>query len=181
MKIFSKLLVMAGVLSIATSVFAAPMDMRVTVSKGTPINLVFDQKVSSKTAHVGDTIRLHVQDNVAIGDMTVIRAGTPVTGVLSEVKHKQRWGVNAKLMIHLNSVRSISGKLIPIDHQNSGARFSGKKSEEAAGTAAGGAILLGPVGLVGGYFVTGKNVVIHPGDPLPTEVARDTVVRHHMK
>jgi hypothetical protein len=146
------------------------------VPKGTVVNLVFDQALTSKTAKAGDTIKLHVKDNVAIGNMTVIKRGTPVTGQLTEVKHRQRYGVNAKILIALNPVMSTSGERIPLNHRQSGWQFGGKKSEQAAGTSIGGSILLGPIGLVGGYFVNGKRVVIKVGDPLPTEVSKDTML-----
>jgi hypothetical protein len=178
MKVLAKFLAVVALLALAASLRAAPV---VTVPKGTAVTLVFDQPLSSKTAKAGDTVRLHVKDNVEIGPITVISAGTPVTGLLTEVKHRQRFGINGKILIGLNPVSSTYGKMIPLNPRQSGQQFGGKKSEQAAGTAVGGAILLGPVGLVGGYFVSGRQVVIKTGDLLPTEVAKDTTLRHRRR
>lgn len=181
MKMFTRFLAIASLLVFAAGLLAAPMSQRVTVPKGTPVTLVFDQDLSSKTAKVGQTVRFHVKDDVNIAAETVIQNGTHVTGVLTEVKHRQRFGVNAKIQIALNPVMSTYGKKISLNHRQSGRQFGGKKSEQAAGASVGGAVLLGPVGLIGGYFVTGKRVTIKSGDLLPTEVSKDTVLRHRRK
>src|SRR5256885_12966163 len=47
---------------------------------------------------------------------------------------------------------------------------------EAAGATAGGALLLGPIGLIGGYFIPGKNVNAKPGDKMTVEVGKDTAL-----
>jgi hypothetical protein len=167
-------------LVLVAGLLAAPV-AAVTVPKGTAVDLVFDQALSSKTAVAGEKVRLHVINDVMVGGTTVIKAGAPVTGVLTQVKHHQRWGVNAKIMIALRSVKSTFGTRIPLNHRQKGQAFGGKKSTEAAGATVGGAILLGPVGLVGGYFITGKNVNIKAGDPLPTEVAKTIVLGHRKK
>jgi hypothetical protein len=177
MKLYIRLLIVAIMLSLAVGSLAATSSGRVTVPKGTIVTLVFDQSLKSQTAKAGDRVKLHVRDNVKVGNRTVISRGTHVTGVLTEVKHKQRWGVNAKILIALRPVMSTYGQYITLDHRQSGKQFGGTKSEQAAGASIGGAVLLGPVGLVGGYFVTGKRVVIKPGDLLPTQVA-NTIVLH---
>ncbi len=175
MKIFVRILAVAAMLSLTVVLFAANMQ-HVTVPKGTVVNLVFDQGLTSKTAKVGDKVKLHVRDSVMVGSQTVIAKGTKVTGTLTDVKHKQRFGVNANIMIGLNPVMSSFGQTIPLEHRQQGKQFGGAKSEKAAGASIGGAVLLGPVGLVGGYFVTGKRVTIKAGDLLPTEVAKNTML-----
>ena len=39
-----------------------------------------------------------------------------------------------------------------------------------------GMLLLGPVGLVGGYFINGKSVHFHPGDKMTVTVDEDVMV-----
>ncbi len=149
---------------------------RLVVPMGTDVPLVFDQGLSSRTARVGDRVRLHVARNIQVGRFTVLRRGTPVSGVVSRVDKRKRFGVNAKLRIALNPVRSTYGTLLPLQPRSQGRYVSGEKSGKAAAAAAGGAVVLGPVGLVGGYFVTGKPVTIRPGDRLLSEVAQTTVI-----
>ena len=163
---------------VLAAVSASARIERITVPKGTEVSLVFDQALSSKTAKVGQSVALHVKSDVKTGGMTVLARGTKVTGVLSQVDKRKRYGVNAKMRIALNPVKSVYGEMINLEPLSKGNKLSGKKTSQAAGATAGGAIVLGPVGLVGGYFIHGKAVKIEVGDVLLTEVAQTvTLVR----
>ena len=177
MKVTVRLLLAVMLLSLTAGIFAQPAVQRVVVPQGTRVTLVFDQPVSSETARVGDIVYLHVRDNVSVGPVTVIRAGTPVTGVLTQVKHRKHFGVNAKILMALNPVRSTFGQPLTLGYMQAGHRLGGSSTTEAGGASAGGAILLGPVGLIGGYFVSGKRVEIKAGDLLPTQVSATTRLR----
>ena len=174
MKLTSRLLVLLLLGLLAVS--ASAKDDRITVPKGTDVTLVFDQALSSKTAKVGQSVALHVKDDVAIAGQTALAAGTKVTATISQVDKRKRYGVNAKMRIVINPVKSAYGGMITLEPRSKGQYVGGKKSNEAAGATAGGAILLGPVGLIGGFFVHGKPVNIKVGDLLPTEVATDVTL-----
>lgn len=167
-------------LLIALMAFSASANA-VTVPKGTEVILTFDQALSSKTAKVGEPVALHVRDDVRVNGHTVIAAGTKVGATISEVDKRKRYGINAKMRIVLNPVRSTYGPRIDLEPSAKGHTIGGKKSGEAAAATVGGAILLGPVGLVGGLFVHGKPVNIHVGDPLVTEVSTTVMLHHHNK
>lgn len=176
MKLTSKLLVLLLLVSLAVS--ASAKVERITVPKGTQVILAFDQALNSKTAKVGQSVALHVKNTVKIADHTILAAGTKVTAKISQVDKRGHYGVNAKMRIVLNPVKSAYGGMINLEPRSKGKYLGGKKSNEAAGATAGGAILLGPVGLVGGYFVHGKPVNIKVGDQLVTEVSKTvTLVR----
>ena len=176
MKLTTKLLVLLllGLLAVSAS---AKVE-QITVPKGTEVILAFDQALSSKTAKVGESVRLHVKSGVKIAGHTVLAAGKKVTATISRVDKRKRYGINAKMRIVLNPVRSTYGGMINLEPRSKGKYVGGKKSDQAAGATAGGAILLGPVGLAGGYFVHGKAVTIKVGDQLATEVSKTvTLVR----
>ena len=144
------------------------------LTKGTQVDLAFNQALSSKTAKVGDTVRLHVTNDVRLGGKNIIKRGTPVTGVLTKVDKRKRFGVNASMQITLNPVISTTGQKITLAPRMKGQPIGGTRGNMAAGAAAAGAVVLGPLGLSGGYFVVGKQVNIKPGDKLETEVTADT-------
>jgi len=176
MKLTSKLFVLLLIGSLAVS--ASAKVEQIIVPKGTEVILAFNQALSSKTAKVGQSVALHVKNGVNIGGRTVLKAGTKVTATISQVDKRGHYGVNAKMRIVLNPVRSAYGAMINLEPRSKGKYIGGKKTNEAAGATAGGAILLGPVGLVGGYFVHGKPVTIKVGDLLVTEVSKTvTLVR----
>lgn len=167
----------------AVSVFAQRPHrvQQLIVAAGTPVNLVFDQPLDSQTAQVGDIVRFHVANNVVVNRIVVVPQGTHVTGVISQVSHRKRYGVNAKIMLALNPVPTTFNQSLPIEPRSQGKYVQGKKSRQAAGATVGGAIVAGPIGLVGGYFVHGKRVQVHVGDPLSTAVSQNTVLSRRVR
>jgi hypothetical protein len=147
----------------------------VFVPKGYDVPLVFDQTISSKTAKAGDTVQLHVMRDVAINGKTVIRHGAHVTAVITDVEHRKHFGVNAKLKLAFEPVRSTFGKHIDLQPRSAG-KYTGSRTDHAAEISGGAALLLGPVGLVGGIFVVGKNITVKPGDHILCEVSHDTTI-----
>lgn len=138
----------------------------VFVPKGTHVTLAFDDAVSSKTAHVGDKIRLHVANDVIVNNVTVLHAGTPVKGLISGVRKHTHFGVNASMHITLEPINGIP--LVPRTEE----KLSGSRADHAAEVSGAGALVLGPVGLLGGYFIVGKPVEIKQGDTIETETSK---------
>ena len=133
---------------------------------GTEVKLVFKQPVSSKTAHVGDHISMAIASDVfGPRGHVVLHAGTPVVGIIQTVDHRSRFGVNAKIRIAIAPVNGIL-----LEPRDKGAQIGGTRTDEAAAVSGGAALVLGPIGLVGGYFVVGHQVNIHPGQRLRTVV-----------
>jgi len=166
----SKPLALLALSSIAVASFA-----QVTVQKGTDVDLKFMQKLNSKSAFVGQSVKLAVSHDVMSDGKTILRAGTAVTGVVTKVDHRDHFGKNARLRIAINPVKTTHGTvyLQPRDKQS----ITGRRSDTAAAASAGGAVALGPIGLVGGYFVVGKQVKVQVGDPLYTETSRTVTLR----
>ena len=150
---------------------------RLVIPKGTKVTVVFDQALNSKTTKAGQSVRLHVKNDVSVGGQKVIRHGALVQGVITKVSKRKRYGINAEMRMDLKPVRSVMGTMVPLEAGGKGEKISGKKSGQAAGATAGGAVVFGPVGLVGGYFIKGKAVKIKVGDALVTEVPKDVVLR----
>ena len=150
---------------------------RLVIPKGTKVTVVFDQALNSKTTKAGQSVRLHVRDDVSVGGQKVIRHGERVQGVITKVSKRKRYGINAEMRMDLKPVRSVMGTMVPLEAGGKGEKISGKKSGQAAGATAGGAVVFGPVGLVGGYFIKGKAVNIKVGDVFVTQVPQDVVIK----
>jgi|SRR5579862_5059103 len=162
---------------ILAALFACAAAQATTVPQGTDVPLVFDQALNSKHAKVGDTVRFHVARNISVDGRTVIREGAPVTGIVEKVDHHHAYGINAHIRLALNPVEGVGGATIPLEPSGKGHMLSGSRTDKAAYATGGGALLLGPVGLVGGLFIQGKSVNVHPGDKLVSDVSADTHVR----
>jgi hypothetical protein len=146
------------------------------LKKGTDVKLSFDSTLNSKTAKPGDRVAFKVDEPVQVDGKTVIAAGTSEHGTVVRVNKRARYGVNARIRLQMDPIRTTSGTKVPIGFKEEGPIVSGKTGGAAAATA-GGAILLGPVGLIGGYFITGKTVDAKPGDKMTVQVDHDVTIR----
>jgi len=141
----------------------------------TEVQLAFDDEVDSKTAKPGDTVHLHTTEPVIVDGKRVIAPDTHVIGTVRAVHHRGKFGQNAKIQMVLAPIKATNGAEIPLGFKTKSGDMS--RGGEAAGASIGGAVLLGPIGLVGGYFVTGKNIHVHPGDKMSVEVSKDVLVK----
>lgn len=153
--------------AVASVIYAAT----VKVPQGTPVTLKFAQALSSRTAKSGQTVKLNVAKDVVVNGTTVLKAGTPVTATISEVGKSDRFGKNAQIKLTINPVNKI-----PLQPRSKGNSFKGSKTDKAAIASGAGALVLGPIGLVGGYFIKGKSVTVKAGDKLETEVSTTVTI-----
>lgn len=161
-----------------TMAFAVPIPAlaeTIMVHKGTDVHLVFDTPLNTATAHPGDWIKFHTDDDLVVDGHVIIPAGTSVRGEISKVKHRGRYGYNSNVEIAMNSIRTDRGVRLPLEAKNKGKLLT-NNTGKAAGATAAGAIVLGPVGLIAGYFVVGKNIKVPVGGKTTVEVAQDTPV-----
>lgn len=129
-------------------------------------------EVNSATNKVGDTIRYIVADDVTAGGRVVIPAGSPGEGVAVEVTSAGRLGRDGRVVIDFRSVSAIDGSPVPV-RVDLMATEQNKSLQLAAGASMAGVILLGPIGIVGAYFVTGKEHVIPVGTEFFVETQRE--------
>jgi hypothetical protein len=134
---------------------------------GTLVVLQFDQDVDTRSAKKGDLIPLRVYSDVTVNGKTMIRQDSKATGVVTDVDKPGRFGKRGKLKIRLESVEDVNGRRIALDPYTSGERFKA----EGPGAAAGGLLVLGPVGLVGGAFIKGNHVKVDKGTRIQARVA----------
>jgi hypothetical protein len=167
---------MKKLIAIASFSCLALAALATLVPKGKDIRLSFDQDVSSKTAKIGDKIAFHVVDDVLVEGLVVIRKGTTAVGTVTEVAKGRRFGVNARMKIRLDPIAGADGTMIPIAARQKG-KMTGGSTDKAAIASGAGALVLGPIGLGAGYFITGKNINVKSGDTMTTEVTAPTEVK----
>ena len=138
-----------------------------SIPAGTVVLLQFDANVSTQTAKKGDLIPLRVYTDVMVNGKRMIRQDSKATGVVTDVDKPGRFGKRGKLKIRLESVEDVNGRRIALDPYTSGERFKA----EGPGASAGGLLVLGPVGLVGGAFIKGSHVKIDKGTRIQARVA----------
>jgi hypothetical protein len=147
---------------------------RLVIPQGTLVKIRLLQTLSTRSTREGQTVRFSVLETVRLGKRKVIERGASVEAYVSHVRHPQRFGRNASLKIKFLSVNSVKGRDIPIEIGEHAAKTN-EQMGMAAGAAVGGALILGPIGLLAGLFVKGKNIEMPSGTILHVEVAEDTI------
>ncbi|MBP2654188.1 MAG: hypothetical protein H6Q73_1757 [Firmicutes bacterium] len=143
------------------------------LDKDTLVKVKITLAIDTKISRPGDAIGFEVADDVYAGDVLIVAKGARGVGKVIKAQPAKNFGRDAKLEVTFGSVEALDGAAIPT--------VLGEKAKEktasiakAAGAAAAGAVLLGPVGLIGGAFIKGQDIVIPAGAELYIQVAADT-------
>ena len=136
--------------------------VQINVPKNTLIKVALVDPVNTKNLKKGDTIRYKVAADVIVDGKLVFAKGEPGDGVVTKVKQARNFGRNAELEIDYKQTKSIDGTYV--------ATFMGEESKQemknlamAAGASLAGIVILGPIGVIGGAFVKGKNIDLPEG------------------
>jgi hypothetical protein len=103
MKMFVKL-----AFAISTATLTVPVVAQVTMPQaqqnvlraGTPITLRFLEGVTTKekSAKINDRVRLEVAEPIIMNGVTIIPAGSPAIGELTDVRYKGMWGKSGRIV-----------------------------------------------------------------------------------
>jgi hypothetical protein len=134
---------------------------------GTPVPLKMREALTTngKKLKVGHRFQLEVAENVMLGGVTVIPAGSPAVGEVTDIRNKGMWGksgrINARVLY-----ATVNGRQI---------RLSGQVDDKGTTGTAGvvGAIAFVPVA---GFFVTGTSANIPLGAPVSGFMDEDVPV-----
>jgi hypothetical protein len=144
------------------------------IPKSTLVRLRIEDDLSTRRNRRGDMVRLTVVDDVRIGSTKVVARGALAQAQLTQVRGPGRFGRNGSLRLTYLFVTSTRGQQIGIALGNRATKTN-QSMGLAAGASAGGFLVLGPIGLVGGVFVRGHHIDIPKGTELMVEVAGDTI------
>ena len=139
----------AAVAAVAPAPPPPPKQYHVPV--GTPLVVRLEQTVSAKNSNVGDSFSGVLAQSVVVGGVTVIRAGAPVTGVVTASKGQGRFKGSGDLAIAIKRVGDYAVSTTAYEATSKG---KGKRTAGFIGGGGGGGALIG--GLAGG----GKGALI---------------------
>lgn len=158
---------------VAQSVAAAPnaaapssASAKLLLARGTAVPLVFASGVSSKTADVGDKITLTLAEDLKVGDVIVVKKGTPAVATVTEVDKTGMGGAPGEVFFQADSLQTGS-TLIKLR----GA--AAKEGQDKVGKAVG--LMFVPVVPVG-VFVHGKEAEIKQGASFTAFVDADALL-----
>lgn len=147
-----------------------------TLPKDSLIKIEFTAPVSSKKAQVGDPIHFRVADNLYVNDVLVIAKGASGVGKVKKIVPPRSFGRDARIDMEFIHVYGVDGREVPV-YIGKLAKQEAKTVAGAAGASIGGMIVLGPIGAVGGAFVTGQSIVIPEGSITYVQVTQDTPIK----
>jgi hypothetical protein len=142
-------------------VVAAPMAIAPTAQAGAtlrigtelPLRLVQELTTEGKQLKVGDRFRLQTEEPVVVSGYTVIPAGTPAVGEITDVRNKGMWGKSGKLVARLLYV-TVNGRQI---------RLSGGFDDKGVGGVVGAVAVSAIVFVPAGFFMTGTSARVPAG------------------
>jgi hypothetical protein len=134
----------------------------------TVFKISLNDDVSSKTNQVGDPVTFTVQEDVSVGNVLVLPKGAQGSGVVTKVSRPKSFGRSGALDVSFDQVFSVDDEVIPTV-LGPEAKEKLKMEAAAVGASTIGALALGPIGLVGGFFVKGKDVSLPAGSTLYIE------------
>jgi hypothetical protein len=141
---------------------AAEPPAKLTLKEGTDVKLKFAQDLSSKTATDDDPVNLVLDEDLKVGEVTVVKAGAKALGTVTHAKKAGMMGKGGELNLRLEY-------LIVGDTRMRLRGTKGKEGEGKVGAAVALTVLFGPIGLI----KHGKNVEVKQGTPLLAYVDQD--------
>ncbi len=130
--------------------------------EGTQVPLKFAADLSSKTANEGDPVEFLLDDDLKVGESTVVSKGAHAVAAVSHAKKAGMMGKPGELSVQIEYL--VSG--------SSHVRIRGTKGREGnskTGATVALTVLFGPIGLI----KHGKNVEIPAGTPFTAYVEQD--------
>jgi hypothetical protein len=102
-----------GTLVEAPAGIEIPAD-RIRLANGKTVRLMVTETVSSKTAKVGDPVKLQVIDPVKVDEMVVIASKAPASGTITEVKPAGRAWHKGGVVLRLDSVTLVNQQQVAL-------------------------------------------------------------------
>lgn len=134
-----------------------PANTLVKVSLVTPVN--------AKNIKVGDRIEIKAEEDVIENGRLLFAKGAPGYGEVTKVKQAAVFGRDAEVQIDFKALRTMDGTDAPM-MVGEAAKEKMQSMAFAAGASIAGIAILGPIGIIGGAFVKGKNVDLPAGTEL---------------
>lgn len=146
-----------------------------TVQPDTLIKIRLVTPIDSKTASVGDVVAYQVDEDVMAEGALVFAKGAAGLGTIKKVSRSQNFGRDAEVEVDFSTATAIDGSVVDT--------YLGEKAKKemetmalAAGATVAGMALLGPVGIVAGAFVKGKNINIPEGTEMYIQTESETLI-----
>lgn len=145
------------------------------VPANTLVKVALVDEVNTKNLKIGDIVRVQVADDVIVDGKLVFAKGEPGEGKVTKLRQARNFGRNAELEVDFYQTKAIDGTEV--------ATFVGEEAKQemknlamAAGASLAGMLILGPIGVIGGAFVKGKNIELPAGTEMYIQTKGDSTL-----
>ena len=84
------------------------------LANNTPIRVKLSKTISSATARAGDAVEFEVVEDLIVDGVTVLPAGSKVSGAIAEAEPKKRFGHGGKVAFSITSMMLADGEQIKV-------------------------------------------------------------------
>jgi hypothetical protein len=141
------------------------------IPEATVFKAAFAKTLTVRNVSKGDIVDLKITEDCIVGGVLVVARGDRVFGEVTKVKMPRSFGRPSEISVEFREAETIGGRRIPV-----ALGAQAKKAMEidsgtigAAGASIAGAVLLGPLGLAGGFLVRGSDKKIPEGSMMYVE------------
>ena len=97
---------------------ASPVAATAVLKAGTLVVLETTNPISSQNAQIGQSVPLRVKYDVKADGQTVIKAGSPATGQVSDAMHRKGMGKQGFVNIRATAMQAVDGQMVPLTGGN---------------------------------------------------------------
>ena len=147
--------------------------MSVQVQSGTVFRAKFVETLTVRNVKQGDIVHLELDEDYIVNGALAAAKGNRVFAQVTKVKMPRSFGRASEIGVEFTDVEFLGGEMTPvlIGPESKKASKLDKGVIGAAGASVAGAVLLGPVGLAGGFLVRGSDKQIPEGTMIYVETA----------
>jgi hypothetical protein len=138
----------------------------------------FTKTLTVRNVSKGDIVELAVTEDCVVGGVLAVAKGDRVFAEVTKVKMPRSFGRTSEISVEFKEAETVSGGRVPVilGPQAKKAMELDSGTIGAAGASIAGAVLLGPLGLVGGFLVRGSDKQIPAGSLMYVETSEDSTV-----
>ena len=141
----------------------------VLLPQGKEIHIKTEGEINTAKLKVGQLVGFSIANDITVDGYLVIPAGTTGSLQVTEIKKAGNFGKDASIKIRINDINTLDGSSLSLNLKLADQENYSK--EIALGVSFLGTVIISnPIGLVAGYFLKGKDLVIPAGTVMRAQV-----------
>lgn len=149
------------------------------VPAGTVMKVELGETLSPKLAKPGDVVQVHLAKDLVVNSCLVAPKGSVVKASVADVKPPRSFGRSSEVKVGFDVLLPLGPTPLPVTIGESAKKAAegDKAVMAAAGASFLGLVVLGPVGLAGGFFVRGDDRDLPEGTQFYVEAREESRVQ----